>query len=99
MSDECLITLETAVFVLHSLSGRYAEVHISWEISRMTQIYFQSPAALGIPKGDACYRRDARNEGNKRNVFVRSHRSHRSHRFFLSPAERKETFRCLMAEG
>jgi hypothetical protein len=25
------------------------------------------PAALGIPKGDACYRRDARNEGNCRN--------------------------------
>ena len=27
MSDE----VETAVFVLHLLSGRYAEVHISWE--------------------------------------------------------------------
>ena len=39
------------------------------QISQITQIYFQRDAALGIPKGDACYRRDARNERNKRNVF------------------------------
>jgi len=40
------------------------------QITQITQIFFKGPAALGIPKGDACYRRDARNKGNKRNFFI-----------------------------
>ena len=50
------------------------------QISQITQIYFQSPAALGIPKGDACYRRDGRNREIKE-IFM-SHRFNRSHRYF-----------------
>ena len=37
------------------------------QIAQKAQIFLLGPAALGIPKGDACYRRDARNEGNKGN--------------------------------
>ena len=47
---------------------------------------FLSPAALGIPKGDACYRRDARNEGNERN----GHTDDTDGTDFYSPTEMKE---------
>ena len=58
------------------LSHRYVQKHFCkvTQISLISQIYFQSPAALGIPKGDACYRKatgrrvsgngDARKKGN-----------------------------------
>ena len=44
--------------------------HGNMEIRNNGYTDFLGPAeiaALGIPKGDACYRRDARNHGNHRN--------------------------------
>ena len=42
MSDE----VETAIFVLHSVSGCYAEVHISWEICQAPAYPHTAPQAM-----------------------------------------------------